>query len=744
MSASDDSPGRLTHWWSLTRTYLRSIRARIILPYAILTVLVAFAGTYIVTTLVQGSLEEQLRRELGEAADVASDQVALFESTLTIQQRELTYLQGAYEAMRDGDYQALQELLVPSVGNSAIQRTIVTDLTGKAVLDIVLWPDEVKPQPGGSLTGRDLSMVPQVYRVLQGDDDQYGDRYAGLVAIEDQLYLAISGPFRIFGDQADGKNELVGVVMVAEPLSSLLNQIQEAAVVRRVTVYGYDGQIVETTLEDQPITPALVQTVLSNTSQTPQEERTVLGRRYRFAYFVFQVRYEPLGVMSVGLQSGHVAEGGQSGRLRFSIIFTLAVVAVIGIGLLVSRRIIVPIIHLIQTSRAVAQGDLSQRTGIRSDDEIGKLAETFDDMTDKLAHRTTELERLLREKREESSRMQAILSSISEGVLMEDKNNQIAMMNRAAQEMLEVLAEQFRAMQPVREVETTSDARRFEIGERIISVETSPVLMPDGKHLGRVMVIRDITRETEADRLKDEFITQISHELRTPLTSIKGYSDLLLRAVGGSGGDQERGFLQTINRHADSLVDMITDLLDFTQLEAGNLGLRFEPMTMESVIQRTAEKWAESFKEKNIRFSVQIDDPIPQMLGDERRLRRALSNLVENAYNYTLEGGEVILSLRASDHIVTVTVKDTGVGIAPEDQAFLFTRFYRVSIERTIDVRGAGLGLYVAKAIVEGHGGEIWVESELGQGSTFGFSVPLDRDQKPPAEIFTDLGDLLR
>lgn len=744
MSTSDDSPGRLTHWWSLTRTYLRSIRARIILPYVILTVLVAFAGTYIVTTLVHGSLEEQLRRELGEAAEVASDQVALFESTMITQQRELTYLQGAYEAMRDGDYQALQELLVPSIGNSAIQRTIVTDLTGKAVLDIVLRPDTVEPQPGGSLTGRDLSMVPQVYRVLRGDDDQYGDRYAGLVAIEDQLYLAISGPFRLFGDQADGKNELVGVVLVAEPLSSLLNQIQEAAVVRRVTVYGYDGQVVETTLEDQPITPALVQAVLSNDSQTPQEERMVLGRRYRFAYFVFQVRYEPLGVMSIGLQSGHVAAGGQSGRLRFSIIFTLAVVAVIGIGYAVSRRIIVPIIHLIQTSRAVAQGDLSQRTGIHSDDEIGKLAATFDDMTDKLAHRTTELERLLREKREESSRMQAILSSISEGVLMEDKNNQIAMMNRAAQEMLEVLSEQFKAMQPVREVETATDARRFEIGERIISVETSPVLMPDGKHLGRVMVIRDITRETEADRLKDEFITQISHELRTPLTSIKGYSDLLLRAVGGSGGDQERGFLQTINRHADSLVDMITDLLDFTQLEAGNLGLRFEPMTMESVIQRTAEQWAESFKEKDIQFSVQIDDPIPQMLGDERRLRRALGNLVENAYNYTLEGGEVILSLRASDHIVTVTVQDTGVGIAPDDQAFLFTRFYRVSIERTIDVRGAGLGLYVAKAIVEGHGGEIWVESELGQGSTFGFSVPLDRDQKPPAEIFTDLGDLLR
>ncbi|MCP4536025.1 MAG: hypothetical protein GY832_02665, partial [Chloroflexi bacterium] len=335
--------------------------------------------------------------------------------------------------------------------------------------------------------------------------------------------------------------------------------------------------------------------------------------------------------------------------------------------------------------------------------------------------------------------------SIAEGVLWEDQNRQVTTMNPAADELLGLLSAQFTAMKPVREVEPPGDARRFEIGDRVISVQTSPVTMPDGKSYGNVMVIRDITRETEVDKLKDEFIAQISHELRTPLTSIKGYSDLLLKAVVGPDNKQVRDFLETINRHAEALEEQVAHLLDFTQLEAGNLGLRFEPMTIESVVRDVGQEEKERFEEKNIQFSVRVSDPIPGMMGDERRLRWALFHLVDNAYKYTQDGGKVTLTLSANENSVTVQVQDTGVGIAQEDQPHLFTRFYRVSLERTIDVRGQGTGLYIAKEIVEGHGGEIWIESELGQGSTFSFSLPLDagaRIQKPSEKVYTDLGDL--
>jgi signal transduction histidine kinase len=680
--------------------------------------------------------------------------VALFENRLLSYLRELTYLKGAYEAMRDGDVGMLQELILPTISNSGIRRSVVIATNGEVALDINLPPNTAEPRPDGLLTGRDFSGLSIVQRVLSSVADEYGERYAGLLDIDGEMFLAIAGPFRISSSPDDPGSQTVGAILVLEPVESLLNQIKETAVARRVTIYGSDGEVVVTTLTpDEPrrealaISPAFFQAVVGDPSRTIQEERSVLGRRVRFAYFVFLIRHEALGVMSVGIESGFVPETGAWGRIQLAAVFSVAMLAVISIGYAVSRRISRPIMQLVRTTRAIAQGDLSQRTGIQSDDEIGVLAENFDDMTEKLAQRTTELERLLQEKREEASRVQAILSSIAEGVVMEDQSSRIAMMNPAAHDLFELLSEQFKALKPFKEIESSSEsARRFEIGDRVISVETSPVMMSDGKQLGKVLVLRDITRETEVDRLKDEFIAQISHELRTPLTSIKGYSDLLLRAMGGSFDEHQRPFLETISRHADTLEDMIADLLDFTQLEAGSLGLRFEPMSLERVVRQIADKWTERFEDKRINFSVHIGESIPQMLGDEGRLRRVIDSLVENAHHYTQEGGDARIALRADDHSVTVSVKDTGVGIAPEDQTHLFNRFYRVSLDRTVDVRGVGVDLYVAKAIVEGHGGEIWVDSVLGEGSTFTFTVPLDagaREQRSSEDSFTDLGDLL-
>jgi signal transduction histidine kinase len=757
MSASDTPPSSLKQWRTLALAFVRSIRARIILPYAILTLVVAVAGIYIVTSLVQDSLAEQVRNQLVDAAGVALDEVRFFEDKQVTRLRELTYLQGAYEAMRDGDYAQLQELLSPSISNADIRRTIITDIDGSVVLDVSLAPGAAEPQSGGPLTGRNLRTgfpVPLVQRVLSGGDAR-GELYAGLLNIGDQLYLATGGPFRISRDLTEEGSAIQGVVMIAEPLQDLLDQLKETTVVLRVLLYGPDGQVMATTvgtlgqvpLEELSISSSFFQAVISDPGHIRQEERSVLGRQVRFAYFTFQIRYEALGVMSIGLDSSHVAQERDLSRLRLAAIFSLAVLGVVGIGYVVSRRILIPIMQLVQTTRAVAQGDLDQRTGIESDDEIGKLAATFDHMTESLAQRTAELERLLREKREEHSRVQAILSSIAEGVLWEDQNHQVTTMNPAADELLGLLSSQFDALEPVREIEGSSEARRFEIGNRVISVQTSPVMMSDGKQHGNVMVMRDITRETEVDHLKDEFIAQISHELRTPLTSIKGYSDLLLKAVAGPANEQLRDFLETINRHADGLVGMITQLLDFTQLEAGNLGLRFEPMSLENVVRAVAQEEGERFKEKEIEFSLQVNGPIPRMMGDERRLHWALFHLVDNACKYTQAGGQVTLSLSSNENSVTAQIKDTGVGIAKEDQPHLFTRFYRVSLERTIDVRGQGVGLYIAKAIVEGHGGEIWVESELGQGSTFTFTLPLDagvQTQKPTEKVYTDLGDLLQ
>ena len=328
----------------------------------------------------------------------------------------------------------------------------------------------------------------------------------------------------------------------------------------------------------------------------------------------------------------------------------------------------------------------------------------------------------------------AILASITDGVLVEDQEGQIILMNQAAQDLIGQLSEEFAEMGPLQEIpsgpasqrETAQwEERRFRIGDKVIASRISPLYTDDGERLGNVVIMRDITREAEVDRLKDEFIAQVSHELETPLTAIKGYSELLLKAVIGRDlNRQQREFLETISRHADTLREMITELLDFTQLEAGTLGLRQEPFAIDMMVQQVVEEWTPRFEEKGIAISVEVGEAIPILVGDERRLRWALVHLIKNAHDYTRPGGEVRVRVYCNNREVIVEVADTGVGIAPEDQRRLFTRFFRASLDRTVDVRGMGLGLYIAKSIVEMHGGRIWVESELGKGSTFRFALP--------------------
>jgi len=275
------------------------------------------------------------------------------------------------------------------------------------------------------------------------------------------------------------------------------------------------------------------------------------------------------------------------------------------------------------------------------------------------------------------------------------------------------------------------ERRRFQVGRKVISAHSAAVRTDDGEHLGTVIVLRDVTAEAEAERLKDAFITHVSHELRTPLTAIKGYSELLLVTAGGALDKEKLGFLETISRHTDNLVAMINELLDFSEMEAGGrLGLRRRPMLLTALVEEIAEEVRPQIQEKGLTFQVETPAELPLVEADPRRLRWAVINLVRNAWQYTPTGGSVTLRLSEHDGQVVLDVVDTGIGISPEDQKHLFSRFYRVTNVTADDVRGLGLGLYVTRAIVEAHGGSIQIVSKKGFGSTFSVILPALQDHK--------------
>ncbi len=233
----------------------------------------------------------------------------------------------------------------------------------------------------------------------------------------------------------------------------------------------------------------------------------------------------------------------------------------------------------------------------------------------------------------------------------------------------------------------------------------------------------------QVSKMKSEFISAVSHELRTPLTSIKGYASLLSSGKLGDIPDTVRQRLEKINHHSDSLVQLINNLLDISRIESGKTSMNRKKMPIVPVIENVQDLLMPQLKDKNVQLIIQIPQPLPELLIDQSQIERVFINLVGNAIKFTPSQGTITVSgePRESDALFKVT--DTGIGLKEDERRKLFNEFYRVDNEINQNVKGSGLGLSLARKIIEAHNGQIWVESVYKKGSTFAFTIPLD-DQK--------------
>ncbi len=227
----------------------------------------------------------------------------------------------------------------------------------------------------------------------------------------------------------------------------------------------------------------------------------------------------------------------------------------------------------------------------------------------------------------------------------------------------------------------------------------------------------------EANRLKTEFVSMVSHELRTPLTSIQGYADLLLEDE--QIGVEQRESLTRVKKNADRLLGLINDLLDLSRMEAGRLNLHRSNLDLTHLIPEVVGSLRPLIETKRQRLSLDLVDPLPAVWADQNRVTQILTNLISNAHKYTLVEGSITVAARRDDGFVRVDVSDTGIGLSPEDQAQLFTKFFRAHDRSPQAGGGTGLGLVITRLLVELHGGRITVTSSPGHGSTFSFSLPV-------------------
>lgn len=348
---------------------------------------------------------------------------------------------------------------------------------------------------------------------------------------------------------------------------------------------------------------------------------------------------------------------------------------------------------------------------------------------------------LLRQREEEISKNIAILRSIDDGVIVGDRLGRIRMMNPAAEHVLGLNAEAFLGRQmaelpgipaklPTYQPE---HLQQIQVGERSLRAHIAPVRASSGEWLGSVAVYRDVTREVLADRLKREFIATASHELRTPLASIRGYVDLLLIGTLGNLSEPQGDFLKVVKNNVLRLAELIDDLLDISKVESGEIRLQREPLDVTEVLYEVGETLYAQFTERQISLAIDVPDNLPQVVADRQRLRQIVVNLAANACKYTPTGGHVDLLAKHDGDRLRVDVRDTGVGIAETARPHIFTPFFRADNPLRDQAGGTGLGLSITKTLVELHGGEIWFESNEGQGTTFSFTLPLQGDWAPAA-----------
>jgi signal transduction histidine kinase len=246
--------------------------------------------------------------------------------------------------------------------------------------------------------------------------------------------------------------------------------------------------------------------------------------------------------------------------------------------------------------------------------------------------------------------------------------------------------------------------------------------------LGTVSIFRDITREVEVDRLKSEFVTTVSHELRTPLTAIKGYVDILTMGAAGALSENQLHFLDIVSNNINRLNILVNDLLDISRIEAGRVILNSQSVNVREIAEDIIADTLRRSQQEDKPIALSLDAPVKlaPVMGDGERIRQIMGNLVDNAYNYTPSNGTIRIRIHEKNDELQVDVQDSGIGIAAEDQARVFERFFRGEHPLVLATPGTGLGLPIVRQLVEMHRGHIWMSSTgvPGEGSTFSFTLP--------------------
>ncbi len=500
----------------------------------------------------------------------------------------------------------------------------------------------------------------------------------------------------------------------------------------RITIIANDGTVLgdswedPTTMENHAGRPEIISALSSGVGESIRYSSTT-GQSMMYVAVLAVSQKDTLGIARVALPLTQV-EAAVNNAWR-SLVWTMVIGALLIILMtaFITRMITRPVRRMIRAVQVITTGRLGESINIQTDDELGQLGHAFNKMS-------RSLQEMVKTISDEKSKLAVILSNINDGIIMTDAAGNIILANTAAErifnfkeaqfighslieavhdhEIVEVLKKSIQTAQE-QSVQVESVTERF---FRVIAVPLATTTSSDA-----LILVQDLTEMRNLQMMRQEFLGNVSHELRTPLTTIKAIVETL---QDGAIADKEVAydFLNKVNNEVDGMTQMVMELIELSRIETGTLKLKLEPVNLNAITQDVFQRLSPLAERQGVTLVNNTTENIPTIMADGARIQQVIGNIIHNGIKFTPSGGKVTTQITVDPDKVLFTVSDTGIGISRQDLPHVFERFFKADKSRSST--GTGIGLAIAKHIVNAHGGRVWVQSEEGKGSTFGFSLP--------------------
>lgn len=474
-------------------------------------------------------------------------------------------------------------------------------------------------------------------------------------------------------------------------------------------------------------TPEITQATFGNTAKEIRKDPETKSRHMYLAYPV-KSNDKVVGIIYIISSMEHIYNTLSDIKAILFVATTIALLITGILGFALSKTITDPIQEVTKRAALMAKGDFDHKIEVKSNDEIGKLTGMFNFLTMRLKD-------TLEEMSDEKEKVEAILTNMADGVVALNDDGQIIHINPAAKKMLS-MGKNLNNKQSEEKINNLLDidfdkfsqeeAKSREMLVQINKLTLKAIIAPlnrDGRIVGVIIVLQDITKQHRLENMRKEFVANVSHELRTPLTTIKSYTETLL---DGALEDKNiaKTFLGVVNDEADRMTRLVSDLLELSRLDSKDTRWNKAAINSGYIIREVISKLQMSIKQKNQEIKIDIPEETPDIFVDKDKIEQVLQNILSNAIKYTPQEGKIYVKLKKSGNMAKIIIKDTGVGIPKDDLPRIFERFYRVDKTRSREQGGTGLGLSIARELIEAHDGKIDIKSQLGQGTSVIVSIP--------------------